>query len=112
MANNVSFGCDITTDNIDVIRTATREQLEAAFEEIGLYAEAFAALKCPVDTGNLRSSITHITDESKAVIGTNVTYAPYVELGTSKMKAQPYLRPAIENHVDFYKSTLRNHLTN
>jgi len=36
-------------------------------------------------------------DEKKAVIGTNVEYAPYIELGTSKMAAQPYLVPALES---------------
>ena len=30
------------------------------------------------------------------VVGTNVEYAVYVEFGTSKMQAQPYLRPAAE----------------
>lgn len=29
-------------------------------------------------------------------IGTNVEYAPHVELGTIKMAAKPYLRPAVE----------------
>jgi hypothetical protein len=43
----------------------------------------------------------------KYVVGTNVRYSIYVEYGTSRMEAQPYLRPAIEdavrsldNHVD------------
>lgn len=31
-----------------------------------------------------------------ATVGTNVEYAPYVELGTSKMAAQPFLLPALE----------------
>lgn len=30
-------------------------------------------------------------------IGTNVEYAPHLELGTVKMNAKPYLRPAIES---------------
>lgn len=29
------------------------------------------------------------------IVGTSVEYAAYVEFGTSKMKAQPYLRPAV-----------------
>jgi hypothetical protein len=29
-------------------------------------------------------------------VGTNVEYSIYVELGTSKMSAQPYIRPAVE----------------
>lgn len=55
---------------------------------------------CPVDTGRLRSSITNEIGEDGdglvATIGTNVEYAPYVELGTSKMAAQPFLLPALE----------------
>ncbi len=35
-------------------------------------------------------------DKYSVIIGTSVEYAPYVELGTSRMKAQPYLTPALE----------------
>lgn len=37
-------------------------------------------------------------------IGTNVFYAIYNELGTFRMKARPFLRPAIENHRSDYKT--------
>jgi phage gpG-like protein len=46
------------------------------------------------------------TAEEKAVyIGTNVQYAPYVELGAKggKTPAQPFLRPAVEDHVGVLK---------
>lgn len=43
-------------------------------------------------------------------IGSNVEYAPYQELGTAKMKAQPYLRPAIEQNRDYFKSILEGEL--
>lgn len=33
-------------------------------------------------------------DELSVYIGTNVEYAPYVELGTSRQEAQPFLKPA------------------
>lgn len=53
---------------------------------------------CPVDTGRLRASITHDFDDKqfKALVGSNVHYAKYVEMGTIKMSPQPYLRPALE----------------
>lgn len=54
---------------------------------------------CPVDTGRLRSSIRLLSyDESvpAAVVGTNVEYAEYVEYGTSKQSAQPFMRPAAD----------------
>lgn len=75
-----------------------------ALEIIGGKAESYAKKLCPVDTGRLRNSITHQQyDERTEVVGTNVEYAPYVELGTHRQKAQPYLRPAAENHTAEYK---------
>ena len=83
-----------------------------------------------VDTGLLRNSITHALGGEKAaidqytadkggetgsydgnapkdgkgersvLIGTNVHYAPHVELGTVHSRAKPYLRPAVEENRD------------
>ncbi len=39
-------------------------------------------------------------------IGTNVEYAPYVELGTSRMAARPFLRPAATEHGERYKKLM------
>jgi len=40
-------------------------------------------------TGALRNSITHQTDGQSVVVGTNMEYAPYVELGTGKEYSPP-----------------------
>lgn len=60
--------------------------------------EARAKQLCPVDTGRLRSSITSGLldgeDTITGVVGTDVEYAPYVELGTIRMEARPFLVPA------------------
>ncbi len=99
-------------DNSDVIKNALPEQIEIALEAVGLQAEGYAKLKCPVDTGRLRNSVTHATvKREKAVyIGTNVEYAPYVEMGTVKQKAQPYLAPAVTEHVPEYKAIAEHFL--
>lgn len=62
--------------------------------------ERAAKRMCPVDTGRLRASITRSEPERRGdvvavKIGTNVEYAPHVELGTSRARAQPFLRPAL-----------------
>lgn len=46
----------------------------------GLVAEGYAKRLCPVDTGNLRNSITHTVDEGgdAVYIGTNSEYGAYV----------------------------------
>lgn len=86
-----------------------------------------AVLLAPVDTGNLRNSITYVVSGSsadfpdvaagqdgekalfggqtitakqgEAVIGTVVFYGPYVEFGTRYMIAQPFLLPAYRDSI-------------
>lgn len=50
-------------------------------------------------------------DDKTVYIGTNVEYAQFVELGTSHQKAQPYLKPAAENHKSEYERILKQYLT-
>ena len=50
---------------------------------------------CPVDTGELISSIDGFTDGESVEVYADADYAQYVEYGTSKMEAQPYFRPAL-----------------
>lgn len=50
---------------------------------------------CPVDTGALRDSIEVSVQGNSAVVSANTDYAAYVEFGTSKMPARPYLVPAL-----------------
>lgn len=85
-------------------RVAQREVKRAA-----LAVEGGAKERCPVDTGRLRSSITHQVDADglSAVVGTNVDYAPHVEFGTSRMAAQPFLFPAMESHRPEFLRRLR-----
>ena len=87
-------------------------QIEQALVAIGMTAETYAKENCPVDTGRLRNSITHEVEmgDKSAIIGTNVEYAAFVELGTSKMRARPYLRPAAEGHSQEYKAIVEESL--
>lgn len=111
--------------------------VEATLEDIGLTAEGYAIMQCPVDTGNLRNSITHQVDvnEKQVVVGTPVEYGIYVEMGTgvyaveggrqtpwvymdsegefhrtSGMKPRPFVKPALEDHIEEYKSIIEEHL--
>lgn len=97
--------------NADYFKSALPEQKAMALEAIGLTAEGYAKKECPVDTGRLRASISHAKDDDAAYIGTNVEYAPYIELGTSRRKPRPYLRPAAENHANEYKEIVKAALT-
>lgn len=81
-----------------------------ALERIGSQAEGYAKSLCPVDTGRLRNSITHATDNTSVAIGTNVEYGKYVELGTYKMGSQPFIKPAMADHAATYKNIIESEM--
>ena len=98
--------------------SAEQQAKNKALEIIGGKAESYAKKLCPVDTGRLRNSITHQQyDDSTEVIGSNVEYAPYVELGHhtqgwSFVNGKPFLRPAAEGHTDEYKNIIQTCMKN
>jgi len=51
-----------------------------------------------VDTGFLMNSISSRENGNGAEVVASANYAAYQEFGTEKMQAQPYFRPAIEDH--------------
>lgn len=68
------------TDNSKEVSAAIEAAILRGLEKIGLVAEGYAKKLCPVDTGNLRNSITHVVDEGgdAVYIGTNSEYGAYV----------------------------------
>ena len=67
--------------------------------ESAVLVESQAKALTPVDTGNLRGSITRDVKQDSAVVGTNVFYAIYVELGTRFQSAQAFLFPALTGSI-------------
>ena len=101
----------VTSNREEAIK-AKDEAVARALETIGLMAERYAKGYAPVDTGRLRNSITHeaVPDEGAVYIGSNVEYAPYQEFGTRYQSGTPFLRPAVENHLDEYKGIVESEL--
>lgn len=95
-------------DNSAAVRAALDAAKARSLEGCGSVLEAFAKQLCPVDTGRLRDSITHEVHGDSTSAGTNVEYAPYVELGTSKMAAKPYLKPALFDNAKTYVDIVKN----
>lgn len=75
-------------DNVAEVLKATAEQKLRALEAVGIQAEGDVKDEITdldaVDTGRLRSSITHQVDGDSVEVGTNVDYAVYVHEGTGK----------------------------
>lgn len=116
----MAVSVDIQDNTAQVLDEFTNKK-EMCLEMLGLQGEKNAIIEINnavynapesksgyVRTGTLRNSLTHIAAGDSAYIGTNVEYAPYVELGTSKMKARPYLKPAVMNHQDEYRQIVES----
>lgn len=82
-------------------------------ELVGQYVEGQAIKNITdmnaVDSGRLKNSITHVTDKKEltTTIGTNVEYAPFVELGAVKMAPRPFLRLALIESENKIKEILK-----
>lgn len=132
------------TDNSAEALAELERAKARTLEMIGLKAEGYAKKLCPVGTvestgikgyrgGTLRNSITHAVDGDVLSVGSNVEYAPYVELGTGPhfepppdwetfsskrgsgagrgyVKPRRYLQPAIEDHAGEYKTIMESEL--
>lgn len=103
------------TSHKDEILRELDQKMQKANETIGGMAEGYAKGYAPYDTGNLMRSISHAAEDNghTVVIGTNVQYAPYQELGApnAHVPAHPFLRPAIENHISEYQEVLKRELS-
>ena len=100
------------TDNSEQVLSAIEKAIKNGLEAIGLTAEGHAKKITPVDTGRLRNSISHATDDEAAYIGTNVEYAPYVELGARGRQGVHMLQRAASEHTDEYKQIMEDALKN
>ena len=99
-------------DNTGEVLAALKMAKKRGLEAIGLTAEGHAKKETPVDTGRLRNSISHATDDDAAYIGTNVEYAPYVELGARGRQGKHMLQRAASEHTDEYKQIMEDALKN
>lgn len=123
------------------VQKATEEQIAAALEAVGQAAETFVAAKAPTNKkthgSQLKQSITHTVIGNTAYIGTDQSYAVYVEFGTGKYaeggkgrptpwvykddrgewhrtsgsRAQPFMRPGINDHIEDFKRVIIAHLS-
>ena len=99
-------------DNTGEVLAALEKAKKRGLEAIGLTAEGYAKRETPVRTGRLRNSISHATDDEAAYIGTNVEYAPYVELGARGRPGVHMLQRAATEHTDEYKQLMEDSMKN
>jgi HK97 gp10 family phage protein len=80
-------------------KIADLDLVSAEIDAVNVFAEEARNL-VPVDTGALQITIgVEVEGDTVNLVAGNedVNYALYVEMGTIKMAAQPYMRPAVDN---------------
>ena len=107
---SVSFKSEYKSHKAERMKEA-RDWLDKGMLKATLLVEREAKKGCPVDTARLRSSITSSVFHEglfKQVgkVGTDVEYASYVEFGTSRMSAQPFLFPALRMFSPFWPAPI------
>lgn len=103
---------EIKNNNTDKVVSAIDKAIERGLEAIGLTAEKYAKEETPVVTGRLRNSISHAVKDDSAYIGSNVEYAPFVELGARGRTGKHMLKRAATEHKDEYKKLMEDSLKN
>lgn len=93
-----------------VAKDVTGTPMRDAMRDATLLVVRSAKINAPVDTGRLRASIVPevrvMTGTVQGIVGSNVVYAPFQELGTKRMKGRFYLRRAIESNLAKIKELL------
>ena len=83
-------------ENVEKVKNAGA-RIQSALQEDLAYAMSFgydvAYSICPVRTGFLRSTIGWWVQGLKGVLEATAYYAGFVEFGTRRMGARPFIRP-------------------
>lgn len=97
------LGLHSMTDLAPHIMRAVDAEIEDAAEELQYLAQELA----PVRTGALRDSI-HVQriDHLAVQVRADAEYAAFVEYGTSRMAAQPFMTPAMETIRQSYAARI------
>jgi len=95
----------INLDRLEELKKELRPRAKRIIKSGAFDVQGKAQVNAPVDTGALKNSIEAVEVEIYTwwvIVG--VEYGAFVELGTSRMAAQPYLTPAVSEAMPVYKS--------
>ena len=90
-------------------KSADMTEVKRQVRKHGGQLQEKAMRNAPVDTGFLKQHINlDIGDGGmSSEVEPTAEYAPYVELGTRFMEAQPYLKPAFDEQKEKFKKDMK-----
>lgn len=97
---------EISLNIENIINNILPSAIQQGLDRAGYIVENSAKVKCGVDTGTLRKSITHDVEGGTCCIGSNIEYAPYHH------NKNPFLEDSIQENLqeimDCFKGVLDN----
>lgn len=89
-------------DNSDEVYRMIQDSEEKVLDQIAKFIGEKMDLYAPVASGYLKSQNEVSVDISNKTITpkNDSDYSGYVEKGTSKMRAQPFITPSVFNHIN------------
>ena len=99
---------EVKIDNTNTVLETLTDVKKRSLMRCGATVESYAKQDAPVDTGRLRNSIHHeMEDDDTVDIGTDVEYAIFQELGTSRgIKEKRFLTNGGRNHISELKTII------
>ena len=81
----------------------------AVVRKVAFDTQADAQRLAPVDTGNLRNSVTTAVqgDGLRAAVVATASYSRWVEEGTSRMAPQPFMGPATDRNAPAFREAMQ-----
>lgn len=95
---SATFNVKLDTAALDAIARNLNSSAREVVEELANDALARSQEIVPVDTGWLKATgaVGMPDNTARAIVAYEAEYAAYVELGTYKMGARPYLLPSVQ----------------
>lgn len=102
----------IVSNRLPSIAAAIRPAVVDEVKRATLSIEAKAKEKVPVKTGTLRRSIHSVFENGglRGIVGPSVLYGKFVEFGTRRMGARPFMRPAAEQVLPGFAAAVKRAL--
>ncbi len=92
---------EISLNLENIINNLLPSAIQQGLDRAGYIVENSAKVKCGVDTGTLRRSITHDVEGGTCYIGSNIEYAPYHH------EKNPFLEDAIQENLQEIKDCFK-----
>jgi len=104
---------DNSSEIQEAIENAIKRGVFAIGENAVKNAQHYVDVEKRIDTGRMRRSINHNEGVKETIIGTNVEYAMYQELGTSRGISPAYfLTRSARDHTKEYVKILKESIKN